>query len=260
MDYIRVNGSDRLELIVDEDDHVYAELTPSGVYRVYHRHVGATSHTHTDLFVVPNQTSKSLTVMAMSGLFVQPTWQVVIPVREEDQPFLLPYADEEQLLTVRDVDRSDYPVTLRHVQRMQFAQGLALAKNGFYRANMSDRRRMMHGIMDWLQVAWKRYQLGIGVAKEFRRVSPGRYDDPYMDTCQPLPEGWEREIMAQRSKIVTMLDEYEMRTDMRPRPDDFWQQWHRGWETDIIPTLQTMAAVYGWARVHNPREVADKRV
>ena len=257
MQYVRIGQTDRIELVVEDGDEVYAEVTPSGRYRVYHHKPQTKSHTHTDLYVIPQIQAKTLRVVALSGLFIRPTWQLDIPVRPEDEPVLLQYAGEEQQLTVRDVDNTDYTVTLADILRMQYAQGIIHARMSSYRANMSDRTHMMHGIYDWLVAAWERYQLATGMAREFRRVSPGMYDDPYMNTCQPLPEGWATAILAHRSRISQLVDEYEMRADRRPKPDDFWPQWHAGWETDILPTLQIMAGKYGWTRVHNPRSIAD---
>lgn len=258
MKYIRIGQTDRIELIIEDEDPVHAEVTPAGVYRVYYTYPADNNQVHTDLFVSTDNAAKTLTVMAMSGLSARPTWQVVLPVALEDEPFLLPFLGEEQLLPVREVDSTSHQLTLRHVIRMHYAEGMSLAKSGYYRAKMSDRRHRMHEVLDWLTAGWERHQLAIGTARTIRRVAPGPYHEPYFNTCEPLPDGWEREILTHRSRIVHMLDEYEMRTDLRPRPDDFWKNWHRGWDTDILPTLQLMAEPFGWTRVHNPREVPEK--
>lgn len=245
-----------LQIMLEDEDPFKAVVGPNGAYRVYHMHDGR-EHA-VELFAIPNRTANTLIVKAM-GYWPLPEWEGDLTVAPEHREALLPEpVGEEEILIAREVTGLEIPLTLRHVLRMHFSVAMLIARNVFNRANMSDRRRDMIGINNWLTEAYRRYQFANGIASQWRTPFPGPYSDPYQDNCRPIPAGWKQEIERVRHVLLEMFDRHEDRSSSRlPRAEDFWKTWHEQWDTDILVRIRELAGPYGWVQIHNPTSVEE---
>lgn len=240
-----------IQIVLEDGDPLNAVIGPHAAYRVYH--LRSEREHAVELFAVPDYAAGTVTVKAM-GYWPLPEWEHVLEVRPDDREHVLPEPiGEEQVIIAREVTGLEIPVTLRHMLRMHLGVAMLIARNVFNRANMSDRRRDMIGLNNWLTEAYRRYQFANGLARQWRISFPGPYTDPYMDDCKPVPDGWTQEIERLRHTLLEMFDVHEMKSDRRQdRPPDFWETWHAQWDTDILVRIRDLAKPYGWVQVHNP--------